>query len=155
MPNETKSFVGLVYGAFFMFSPCEVLADSYTQIFAAFYYIKWVATNLLVCLDDMSSVGTDPNDCISRGGISFARFLPTSPGLIDLPVRGLSLGLSECVYKVDSHLQITWHLRGPRTVPWGTPESTSTSVDLVPSSRTDCFRSKNDSVHRRVDLRIP
>jgi hypothetical protein len=30
---------------------------------------------------------------------------------------------------------------GPRTVPWGTPESTSVTVDLSPSTITSCAAS--------------
>ena len=44
--------------------------------------------------------------------------------------------------------------RGPRTVPWCTPESTSASDDFVPSRRTDCFLWwRNDSIQHRVELR--
>ena len=51
-----------------------------------------VAMNLVVCLDDMSSVGTNPKDYEFLGLelVSFARFPFTSLGLKDLPVRGLS-----------------------------------------------------------------
>ena len=63
---------------------------------------------------------------------------------------------SECF--VDSGMPLTKarKSKGPNTVPCGTPESTSASVDSVPSSKPDCFLwLKKDSVQRRVNSRTP
>ena len=46
--------------------------------------------------------------------------------------------------------------RGPRTVPWGTPERTGAGEDLAPSTSTVCMRlERNDRIHRRSDPPMP
>ena len=46
--------------------------------------------------------------------------------------------------------------RGPRTVPWGTPERTGAGDDLAPSTRTVWMRlDKNDRIQRRRDPPMP
>ena len=37
---------------------------------------------------------------------------------------------------------------GPRTVPWGTPESTGAGADVAPSTSTDCSRKeRKERIH--------
>ena len=46
--------------------------------------------------------------------------------------------------------------RGPRTVPWGTPERTGAGDDLAPSTRTVSMRlDKNYRIQRRRDSPMP
>ena len=43
--------------------------------------------------------------------------------------------------------------RGPRTIPWGTPDRTAAENNSVPSSATCCFLSvRKDCIHFRVSI---
>ena len=77
-----------------MFLPGEVLADSDTQVLAAVYYIQCMTMNMEVVFKICFLLVLILMLCICEGEISFARFLPISPALINLPGGGLGLDLT-------------------------------------------------------------
>ena len=59
-----------------MLFPAEVLADGNYQVFTSVYYLQSVAMNLVVGVDYLSSVWTDPDHCTFLR-VEFHPFFPS------------------------------------------------------------------------------